>query len=80
MKATSVLRYKGFQSTSQVPRKQRPSSSISISEKGKYNNRILEVDMGTFTPLIFSYMGGMSREPNRFYNRLAELIFEKRKV
>ena len=49
-------------------------------KKRKYNNRILEVDMGTFTPLIFSCMGGMSRETHRFYNRLAELISEKRKV
>ena len=40
--------------------------------------RILEVEHGTFTPLVFSIQGGMSPECAKFYSRLATLISEKR--
>ena len=33
---------------------------------------------GTFTPLIFSCNGGMSIETKKFFQRLSELIAEKR--
>jgi hypothetical protein len=44
-----------------------------------YNERILEVEMGTFTPLVFTTAGGMAKECDKFYSRLAELIADKRK-
>ena len=38
------------------------------------------MEHGTFTPLIFTCFGGMSRECQRYYNRIAELISEKKDV
>ena len=45
-------------------------------KKNKYNREALRQN-ATFTPLIFSSNGGMSRETVRFYQRLAELLSEK---
>ena len=47
-------------------------------KKRAYNERVLQVENGTFTPLIFSVHGGMSPECSFFYKRLAGLISEKR--
>ena len=49
-------------------------------KKIKYSERIIEVEHGTFTPLVFSCFGGMSRECGAFYKKLAEKIAEKRKI
>ena len=49
-------------------------------KKTKYANRVLEVDQGSFTPLVFSCFGGMSRECSFFFKRLAEKLAEKRNV
>ena len=49
-------------------------------KKRNYNERILNVDNGSFTPLVFSLYGGMSRECKTFYARLSEMISEKRKT
>ena len=48
-------------------------------KKRKYNERIMQVEHGTFTPLIMSATGGPGRESHKFYSRLAEMITEKRK-
>ena len=45
----------------------------------KYNQRILQVENGTFTPLVFTCFGGMIRECSRFFSQAAELLAEKRK-
>ena len=53
-----------------------------INEKEKkrnYNNRILQIEHGTFTPLVFSIYGNMRREWSKFYSILAELLSNKRK-
>ena len=48
-------------------------------EKRKtYEERIREVEMGSFTPLIFSIYGGMSKCTETTYKRLASLLAEKR--
>ena len=39
----------------------------------------MNVELGCFTPLVFSANGGMSRECKKFYPRLAEAISAKRK-
>ena len=39
----------------------------------------MNVELGCFTPLVFSANGGMSRECKKFYSRLAETISAKRK-
>ena len=48
--------------------------------KRSYNQRIIETDHGSFTPLVFACTGGMSREYKRFYSCLGELISEKKKI
>ena len=47
-------------------------------KKRAYNERILNIEHGSFTPLVFSIQGGMSRECQVFYKRLSQLIAEKR--
>ena len=48
-------------------------------KKRSYNQRIQDVERGTFTPLIFGATGGISRECSIFLNRLSDKISEKRK-
>ena len=53
-----------------------------VNEKEKkrtYNQRVLQIEQGTFTPLVFTAMGGCGREAKVFYKRVSELIAEKRK-
>ena len=47
-------------------------------KKRLYANRVLEVERGTVTPLVFTTTGGMADECKRFHNRLAELISIKK--
>ena len=54
--------------------------TINENEKEKqYNERVLQVEHGSFTPLVMSSNGGFGRECGRFYSKLAEQIAEKRK-
>ena len=46
-------------------------------KKRHYNERVLQVENGGFTPLVFSVYGGMGRECQHFYKRLCGLIAEK---
>ena len=43
-------------------------------KKRLYNDRVLNVDRGTFIPLVFSTSGGMERENLAYHKRLAQLI------
>ena len=47
-------------------------------KKGLYNERIIEIEHRSFTPLSMSATGGMGRECKKFYSRLAEMISSKR--
>ena len=47
-------------------------------KKRSYNDRVLQVEKGSFSPLIFSTTGGMGPECTRFHKRVAELIAAKR--
>ena len=61
--------------------KQELSKTYQLNEKEKkclLNDRIMQVEHGTFTPLVMSETGGMGRESSKFYTRLSELINEKR--
>ena len=40
-------------------------------KKRAYNARVLEVEKGTFTPLVFSTTGGMGTEAENFVKQLA---------
>ena len=60
--------------------KQELSKTYELNEKEKkclYNERILQVEHGTFTPLVMSTTGGMGRESSKFYSFLSELTSEK---
>ena len=43
-----------------------------------YEQRILEIEHGSFTPLVFSTTGGMGKLAQTFYRRLASMLSEKR--
>ena len=47
-------------------------------KKRTYNDRILHVEKGSFSPLIFSTTGGMGPECAKYHKRVAELIANKR--
>ena len=46
-------------------------------KKRKYKQRVLEVEMGSFTPLVFGTNGGMGNECQRFLKHLADKIAQK---
>ena len=43
-------------------------------KKRQYAERVMEIEQGTFTPLVFTTIGGMADEFVRYHSRLAELI------
>ena len=45
-------------------------------KKREYGDRVRELELASFTPLVFSTTGGMGREAVTFYRRLAELLSE----
>ena len=47
-------------------------------KKRQYASRILDIEQGTFTPLVFTSTGGMGPECMRYHARLAELIALKK--
>ena len=46
-------------------------------KKRKYQQRVLDFEMGSFTPLVFGTSGGMGADCNCFLKRLAEKLSEK---
>ena len=44
----------------------------------KYNSRVITVEKGTFTPLVYSTFGGCGPQAKRYHKRLAELISRRR--
>ena len=49
------------------------------AKKHKYNQRIMQVEKATFTPLIFSTSGGMASECTKFHKKVAVLVSNKTK-
>ena len=52
-----------------------------INEKEKkraYNERVQEIEHGSFTTFVMFATGGMARECSNFHSRLSEMIAEKR--
>ena len=43
-----------------------------------YASRVLEVEQGSFTPLVLTTTGGMAGECMRYHSRLAELLSTKK--
>ena len=48
-------------------------------KKREYNHRILQLEHGSFTPLVFSCFGGMSRECRSFFSHTPERLANRRK-
>ena len=48
-----------------------------MEKKRKYTKCILQVENGSFTPLVFSVHGGMGKEANKCYSQIAEKLAEK---
>ena len=44
-----------------------------------YGERIRQVEHGSFTPLVFTVFGGMSRQTKIFFDRVADLMAEKKR-
>ena len=47
-------------------------------KKRHYNERVLQTENGTFTPIVFSVFGGMGNECKTFFKRLTSLLSDKR--
>ena len=43
-------------------------------KKNAYEQRFLQVEHASFTPLVFSAIGGLRKDVNTFYKRLAFLL------
>ena len=59
------------------------SKTYECNEKEKkrlYNERIMQVEHGSFTPLVKSATGGMGQESTKFYSRLSDMISKKRSM
>ena len=48
-------------------------------KKNAYGERVLNVEHGSFTPIIFSTTGGAGPEADKHHKRIAELISMKKK-
>ncbi len=49
-------------------------------KKAEYNRRVMDVEKGCFTPIVFSTTGGMGVEAQRFFKRTAEKIAMKEDI
>ena len=47
-------------------------------KKREYNQRVIQVEHGSFTPLVFSTSGGLGPEANKFLKHIAMKISYKR--
>ena len=49
-----------------------------LKKKSQYNQRVMQIEHGTLTPLIFTTTGAMSRDCLKYHKSLAEKISEKK--
>ena len=47
-------------------------------KKRQYAERVMEIEQGTFTPLVFTTIGEMADECVKYHSRIAELIANKK--
>ena len=47
-------------------------------KKRAYNERVLQIEKGSFTPIVLSTSGGMGREAERHHKPIATMIAEKK--
>ena len=82
-KVTSITVFRGTcrGPTSKRYANQSLKKCYKLNEKEKkraYAERVLQVEHGSFTPLVSSAIGGMGRETTKFYSRLAEILADKK--
>ena len=51
-----------------------------MKKRRQYDERVLKVEQGSFTPLVFSTSGGMGRQATVFFKRLASLLAGKKTI
>jgi hypothetical protein len=56
---------------------QKVFSSLEKEKKREYSDRILQIEHGSFTPLVFASNGGMGKEATIALKHLATLMSEK---
>ena len=64
-----------FYSNAKRYRSQNLNHCYELNEKEKkkqYNERVLQIEQGSFTPLVMSANSGMGRECRKFFSRLSE--------
>ena len=44
-------------------------------KKRAYNDRVIQMEKGTFTPIVMSTSGGVSNEADRHHKRIASLLY-----
>ena len=49
-------------------------------KKNLYNERVIRVEHGSFTPVVLSSYGGFGRESNSFVKKIVEKIAEKKNI
>ena len=49
-------------------------------KKREYNDRVIKIEHGSFTPIITSAYGGFGRETSRFISMLIEKVAEKQDI
>ena len=54
--------------------------SHEAAKKREYNERVIQVEHGSFTPVVLSAFGGMGYETGRFVGKLIEKLSEKRQT
>ena len=47
------------------------------TKKNQYNERVIQIEHGTFTPIVTSAYGGYGRETNKFLSVLINKVAEK---
>ena len=50
------------------------------AKKTAYNSRVIQIEHGSFTPLVFSSFGGCGKETSCFLSKLAEKIAQKHDI
>ena len=49
-----------------------------MEKKRQYDERVRQIELGSFTPIVLSTYGGMGPEASTFFRRLAGLIANKK--
>ena len=53
--------------------------ALEKEKKRAYNERVILIEEGTFTPIVMSTSGGVGNEADRHHKRIVPLIAEKRR-